>query len=83
MNQENPDYVSKQPRKVSIFISGARINGIVHIMYNHRVSDLLNGEIQFIPITDVEVYSAQTNNLLLKTDFISLNKSQVIYIQEQ
>lgn len=48
--------------------------------YHARLSDMINSERQFIPLTDVEVY--RQNKLIERTRFLCVNKQSIITFAE-
>lgn len=75
-------YVNKQTVKVEIVTVKYKIRGKIHIIYNHRASDILNSKEQFIAVTDAEIFSHDNEDLSLTTDFLAINKNNIIYLIE-
>ena len=44
--------------------------------------DYLNSYASFFPLTNVEIYN-QNNELVLKTDFVCVNKSKILFAKEE
>lgn len=68
---------------VRLTLDGIQIVGKVTIKggsYHARLSDLINSERQFIPLTDVEVY--RQNKLIERTQFLCVNKQSIITFAE-
>ncbi len=85
----NPDYdergkiftkvVSKIPVSVIIQTTGQLIHGKIHVKPEERLSDELNLDERFLPVTDVTIYSLD-GQILYEANFLSINRSQVIWI---
>lgn len=75
----HPDYVPTRPVRVRIvLISGMRCIGDIHVKYpDGRVSDVLNDERTFTPLTNVVLEGDST-----VYDFLTINKSQISVIFE-
>jgi len=60
------------------------IEGMIFKDPDNRMLDSLNLSTgDFIPVTDVTVYSAPDKKLLFKTDFMAVNKSHIVLISQQ
>jgi len=57
-------YVNKQTIPVVIETLQSRIKGKVHVLYNHRPSDLLNSKEQFIAVTEATIWSLHEDRCL-------------------
>ena len=75
----HPDYVPTRPVRVRIvLISGMRCIGDIHAKYpDGRVSDVLNDERAFTPMTNVVLEGDS-----IAYDFLTINKSQISVIYE-
>lgn len=71
--------ISKKPVPVIIQTTHHTIRGILHVRPSERIIDELNASIQFIAITEASVLDLQ-GNLIYKSNFLTLNKEQVIWI---
>ena len=49
--------------------------------YHDRITDILNDERSFLPLTDVKVY--KNNQLIEKIPFMCLNKKLIFFIAEK
>ena len=55
------------------------IVGSVFVRPGNRPKDELNSEDMFIAVSDAQVFDQSGGNLLYKTHFVSVNKSQVLW----
>ncbi|MBN2483416.1 MAG: hypothetical protein JXD21_04365 [Candidatus Omnitrophica bacterium] len=68
--------------KAVFFTEKFKIEGTVYIEAGFRVSDLLNAPKNgFVPLTKVSISDWQ-DNLILKQDFICLNKSFILFARD-
>ncbi|MCM8780852.1 MAG: hypothetical protein NC908_02885 [Candidatus Omnitrophica bacterium] len=83
--------IEKEKHKVNIICQdGSFIKGVVHINPGERLSDFINdSDKNFIVITNAEFYYMSEprsfslmSKLLLKRDFVLLNKSAIKLIEE-
>jgi hypothetical protein len=56
-----------------------RIRGFVHIRIGERLSDEINRDTLFLPVTNAEV-SSLDGELLYITDFMAVNRQQIIWV---
>ena len=72
--KEHPDYVRTQPTRVRLMlVDGTRCFGDIHVQWPHgRVSDVLNDERRFIPLTNVVVEGDATTY-----SFLTVAKTQI------
>jgi len=75
-------YVSKSAVAVKIYLPFYALTGHMQCAQGERVSDVLNKEPQFFPLTDVEVNSS-LGGRDLSISFIAVNKRQIIFLQER
>ena len=71
--------VNKVPVSVIIQTTVQLIHGKVHIKPEERLSDELNLEENFLPVTNAVIYSLE-GKILYQTNFLSINRAQVIWI---
>jgi hypothetical protein len=71
--------VTKDQKKVIIQTHNQKIIGTIHIQLDNRLIDELNGTHQFLAITDVEIFNKE-NVLLHKSDFLTINISQITWV---
>lgn len=48
--------------------------------YKARLSDLINNEVKFLSLTEVEI--CQENKLTMRTPFLCINKQSIIFVAE-
>jgi hypothetical protein len=75
--------IPKQTVPVVIRTIDQRIEGLMHVLYNHRVTDVLNGVPEvFIPITSVRIHDAKTDTFIEEREFMAINKEHIVYLSE-
>ncbi|MCX8038492.1 MAG: hypothetical protein N3D11_15835 [Candidatus Sumerlaeia bacterium] len=75
--------IPKQMIQVILRTTEHRIEGVMHVLYNHRVLDVLNGVPElFVPITSARIYTATGETLLAERDFIAVNKNHIMFLYE-
>ena len=79
--QRRPSYVEKQALPVVIHTCSYRIEGKLHVKYNHRALDSLNDEDPFIPITSARVFDLE-GLPMIERDFIAVNKREIVFLYE-
>jgi len=77
------DVVRKQIENVVIHTTlKTIIQGQLHIRLDNRIKDELNSNEKFIAITDATISDAQGNEMY-RTDFIAVNRSQIVFLFPQ
>ena len=77
-------FVKKETVNAVIRTSGEKIEGKISILPHDRLLDMLNqGEENFIPVTDATVCCLVTGNVLFKSEFLAVNKLNIILIFKQ
>ena len=74
----------KDQIKVTLYTSQHRIEGILHLVENSRLSDILNTENlsrDFLPITKA-IMTDLRNNKITEADFLSVNKNHIELVME-
>ncbi len=71
--------VNKVAVNVMIQTTTQLIHGMIHIKPDDRLSDVLNGEYSFLPLTDATIYSVE-GRILYEANFLAINRSQIIWI---
>lgn len=71
--------ITKEQKKVIIQTSKQKILGTIHIQMDNRLIDELNESIQFLAITDANIFDSE-NNVIHQSDFLSINTSQIIWV---
>ena len=76
-------FVKKETIDAVIRTSGEKIEGKIAILPHDRLLDMLNQrEENFIPVTDATVYCLVTGNVLFKSEFLAVNKLNIILIAD-
>jgi hypothetical protein len=76
------DVVQKDAVPVNIQTTNHRIEGNIHVRIDDRLKDELDREQDFIAITEATLYDLEGKETQ-KTDFIIVNRSQIIWITPQ
>ncbi|MDR9501227.1 MAG: hypothetical protein RI601_05475 [Desulfurivibrionaceae bacterium] len=73
--------VEKEKFRALIFTASLKIEGTIYLLPQERMTDYL-GEAgrSFIPVTEATVSSINSGELLHATQFLSLNKNEIIVI---
>ena len=71
--------VTKEPTPVIIQTLLHRIEGKYHIRPDDRVTDAINSDEHFIPLTDVIVLNSQ-GKMIYNTDFLLINRDQIVWM---
>ena len=79
----NVHYVNKQTIPVVIETLQNRIKGKVHVLYNHRPSDLLNSKEQFIAVTEATILGLHEDRCLGERPFLAVNKQHIVTLYKQ
>jgi hypothetical protein len=74
--------ISKERLPVVLRVLNYRIEGTMHVVHHMRVLDILNNPEPFLPITDARVYNGSTGALVAETEFIAINKKQIVVLRE-
>lgn len=74
-------FIDKQPLRVELLTADWRVEGDIHVMINHRPSDVLNDETRFLPMTDV-VLHPRAGGEPEPLPFIALNKGSILLRRE-
>ena len=76
-------FVKKETIDAVIRTSGEKIEGKISILPHDRLLDMLNQrEENFIPIIDATAYCLVTGNVLFKSEFLAVNKLNIILIAD-
>ncbi len=76
-------FVTKEIVDAVIRTSGETIEGKISKLPADRLLDMLNqGEENFIPVTDATVYCLTTGNVLFKSEFLAVNKQNIVLIAD-
>jgi hypothetical protein len=71
------EVVSKTPLQVIIQCLDTRIHGTIHLHPANRLSDEVNEEERFLPVTDARMIKDDEE---LETGFVSVNKRHILWI---
>ncbi|MGA2112542.1 MAG: hypothetical protein ABSG98_10405 [Anaerolineales bacterium] len=71
------EVVHKVPTKVVIQTVGGRIEGMIHVHPERRLSDELNEPQPFIPVTSARVSGLEGNRFV---PFLAVARSQVLWV---
>ncbi len=68
--------------KVAIVTDHYKLIGNIHVVPGGRVTDFLASRVSgnFIPVTDVKVYSEKDEKLMLETKFLTVNARYIIML---
>lgn len=76
-------FVKKETINAIIRTAGEKIEGKISKLPSNRLLDMLNqGEESFIPILDATVYCLVTGNILFKSEFLAINKQNIVLIAD-
>ena len=74
-------FVPKWTTAVKVYMPFFTLNGQVHYPKGSRVVDVLNSQMRFLPLTNVEI-SRSPGSSKLAASFIALNKEQILSLEE-
>ena len=74
--------VTKREFPVMIQTGTNRLRGFLHLREDERLKDVINSSEEFIAVTQVELFDQEGKQALLKTDFLALNRRQIIWVVE-
>lgn len=74
--------VKKWVSRVIITTDTDKIEGNVHGYPTMRLTDLLNSDIQFIPVTEAVLFERYGDNEISRVKFLSLNKDIIRMVAE-
>ncbi len=69
----------KETVTVMVLMAGYRLEGDVHVSPGGRLTDEVNRETNFIPMTRVNVYTL-AGQKVVSLDFLTLNKSNILFM---
>lgn len=67
-------------QKAIIIVPKYKIQGILYLPPDTRLTDFINTARQFIPVTDASIYDLDSDKLIEKPDFVQLNRNYIISI---
>jgi hypothetical protein len=71
--------VSKEPVMATIQTGNQTIRGCIHVRPDARVKDELNGQDQFIAVTDAVVYNDQKDEIY-RCNFLVVNTNHIVWV---
>lgn len=75
--------INKEQVEVVIMTTQEKIEGSLFILAGTRPLDMLNSQQEnFVAISNAKVYSSSDHRLLFESDFLMLNKTQIVFIAE-
>jgi hypothetical protein len=74
------DIIQKQAVWVTIQLPQSRVHGAVFLRSNERIKEALDEAGLFLAITQVEIFTMDGSTLDKKTNFLAVNKSQIIWV---
>lgn len=74
-------FVGKSSTAVRLYLPSFTLTGQMHCAKGKRVWDVLNSELRFLPLTNVEIYPSAGSSES-GVSFIAVNKSQVLSLEE-
>ena len=74
-------FVPKWSAAVKVYMTFYTLNGKIHYPKGSRVVDVLNSQMRFLPLTDVEI-SRSAGSCELAASFIAVNKEQILSLEE-
>jgi hypothetical protein len=74
------DVVQKAPVQVTLQLSTQRLHGTLHIHSENRLKEEMNDPEPFLALTQVDVFNFSGSELLFSTNFLAVNKKQIIWI---
>jgi hypothetical protein len=73
------DVIKKEVVLTQIHTRTVCIQGYIHIRVGERLSDEINRNTLFLPVTNAEVFSLD-GELLYSTNFLAVNREQVVWL---
>ena len=76
------DIISKLAIVATVQTVVQKIEGSIHVRLNERISDELDRDEPFLPMTSAKVFD-QAGRMQYECDFISIRRSQIVWIIPQ
>lgn len=70
--------VSTDELDVILLTHDGEIHGAIHVHPNRRLSDEIDSDRRFIPLTEVTIYRRDGSDF--KTEFLAVNKDAIVWI---
>lgn len=74
------DIIQKQATWVTIQLPQSRVHGAIFVRSNERIKEALDEAGPFLALTQVEILSINGSEVEQKTNFLAVNKSQIIWV---
>ena len=74
-------FVGKSSTVVRLYLPSYTLTGQMHCAKGERVWDVLNSELRFLPLANVEIYSSAGSSES-GVSFIAVNKGQILCLEE-
>jgi hypothetical protein len=71
--------INKVPVDVIIQTTAQLIYGKIHVKPDERLSDEINYDLEFLPVTNAIVYSLE-GKIMYEANFISINRAQIVWV---
>lgn len=72
--------ITKSLIKVILQTAFHHIHGFMHVRIGERLKDELDTAVQFLAVTDAEVFDTTGATLLFRTNFMAVNRNQIIWV---
>ena len=69
--------VHKERRLVIVLVGNYRLEGEMHVLPGARISDELNKTNQFLPLTNVSIFSLDDSKLIDTVPLVLVNKDMI------
>ena len=76
------DIISKTAITATVQTVVQKIEGSIHVRVNERITDELDRDEPFLPMTSAKVFD-QAGQMQYECDFISIRRSQIVWIIPQ
>jgi len=85
MDVQNPKKIKKDKLLVEIYTRDYRISGEVHLIPGSRLTDFINTNLgeSFIAVTNNQVFTLSDNKLILKPNYLAINRNAVTMVIPQ
>lgn len=72
--------INKSLIKVILQTAFHRIHGYMHVRIGERLKDELDTAVNFLAVTDAVVFDPTGNTQLFKTNFMAVNRNQIVWV---
>ena len=74
-------YTNKDQIRVVLVVDQWRIEGLMHVLSQSRLTDALNSKSKdFLAVTEAKVYDVMTNKLLFQAEWLDVNRMSISVI---